>query len=115
MHEIDCSVSLPSYPKVIVDGKTIIIIDEDGKKQIWDEAIDPRTAESIAHEIELGLKSIVHVRNGLLSYLGKATDELLLSEVSLDDLEWIIGDAYNDVFRVLDEYLAEISYRVRNR
>jgi hypothetical protein len=38
-----------------------------------------------------------------------------LSGVSLDDLEWIVSDAYNDVFRVLEEHLIEMSFRVNNR
>ena len=74
--------NLPDYPKAFVEGCQVIIIDEEGKRSIWEREHDPVAAQEAAEEIEKGLKSIHHARRRIIEALEITVRELGAVDVS---------------------------------
>lgn len=108
-------ISLPPYPKVVLDGDAIVIIDENNERQIWDYESDHRLAEEVAREIEIALRSISYIRSRLLELFEEVADGLMENGVPADMMDWIIGDAYYDVSRKLPDLLTRLVYNSKNR
>jgi hypothetical protein len=98
-----------------LDGDAIVIIDENDKRQIWDYEADHLVAESIAREIEIGLRSISYTKSKLLELFEDVTDGLLENGVPADMMDWIIGDAYYDVSKILPDLLTRLVHNSKNR
>lgn len=107
--------ALPPYPKVTLDGDAIVIIYENEEREVWDYEANRAVAETIAEDIEVGLKSIHYVRSLLLEFLDDVADELLALNVPVDVLEDAIEDAFSDVYRKLPEITKGFSQKAEKR
>ena len=85
---------VPDYPKALVEGCLVIIIDEEGKRNVWGREADPLTAHEVAEEIEQGLKSIHHARRRLVEALETTVRELGEMDVPEGLLVESICEAY---------------------
>jgi hypothetical protein len=80
---------LPPYPQVEVLDDEIIIIGEDGDREIWDTEEDEIKAIAIASTLELELKAIMYVKYHLASYLSKLSGDLKefnIVDANIDDI-----------------------------
>jgi len=107
--------ALPPYPKVALDGDAIVIIYENEEREVWDYEANRAVAETIAEDIEVGLKSIHYVRSLLLEFLDDVADELLALNVPVDVLEDAIEDAFSDVYRKLPEITKGFTLKAEKR
>lgn len=92
---------LPDFPKVEIRGRSIYIIYEDGREELWGEEIRRSVAISTAKEIELGLKAIKYGKD----YLAKSLNDLMLDFIELgipvEYIDSIIEKGYSDLTKLL--------------
>ncbi len=101
--------SLPDFPKAIAQGRSVIILYEDGTKQIWSEEVDEFEANRVAEEIQRGLQLRYYVRFDMYNYLNGLVEKLQSLDVPKDELEDIIFEGYrglNKVFNQLWQFLS---------
>lgn len=97
---------LPSYPKVEVLDDEIIIIGEDGDREIWDTEKDEIKAIAIASNLELELKAIMYVKYHLASYLSKLSGDLKefnIVDANIDDILYEGYKSLSNWFIQLDD------------
>ena len=97
---------LPSYPKVEVLDDEIIIIGEDGDREIWDTEKDEIKAIAIASTLELELKAIMYVKYHLASYLSKLSGDLKefnIVDANIDDILYEGYKSLSNWFIQLDD------------
>ena len=97
---------LPSYPKVEVLDDEIIIIGEDGDREIWDTEEDKIKAVSIASNLELELRAIMYVKFHLANYLSKLSRDLKefnIVEANIDDILYEGYKSLSNWFIELDD------------
>lgn len=107
--------ALPSYPRVVVNDGAIVIIYENEEREVWDYEANRAVAETVAEDIEVGLRSIYYVRSLLLEFLDDVADELLALNVPMYLLEDAIEDAFTDVYRKLPEITKGFSQKAEKR
>lgn len=95
--------SLPDFPKVIVQGRSVIILYEDGTKQIWSEEDDESEANRVAEEIQRGLQLRYYVRYDMYKYLNRLVEKLHSLDVPRDELEDIIFEGYRGLNKVFNQ------------
>lgn len=88
---------LPSYPKVEVLDDEIIIIGEDGDREIWDTEEDEMKAIAIASTLELELKAIMYVKFHLASYLSKLSRDLKEFNIVEENIDDILYEGYKSL------------------
>ena len=88
---------LPSYPKVEVLDDEIIIIGEDGDREIWDPEKDEIKAIAIASNLELELKAIMYVKFHLASYLSKLSRDLKEFNIVEGNIDDILYEGYKSL------------------
>ncbi len=66
---------LPEYPKVLVDGKAVVIHYEDGNKEVWGYEPNEKLANEIASDIETGLKAIDYVTFEIVKKLNEIAEQ----------------------------------------
>jgi CheY-like chemotaxis protein len=91
------SIDLPEYPKVVVKGKAIYIVHEDGKEEFWGEEERRSVALQAAKEIELGLKAIKYGKNFLADSLNELMYDLMDLGIPIEYLDNIIEKGYGDI------------------
>jgi len=97
-------VTLPEYPKTEVRGRSVIVIYEDGKEQIWSEEPDEVKAYQVAEEIQWGLQLRHYVSDNLGRHMDKITESLLDMNVPVEEIEDIVFEGYrslNKFFKML--------------
>jgi hypothetical protein len=95
---------LPSYPKVEVLDDEIIIIAEDGDREIWDTEENEIKALAIANNLELELRAIMYVKFHLATYLSKLSNDLKEFNV----LEANISDILYEGYKSLGSWFIEL-------
>ena len=95
--------SLPDFPKAIAQGRSVIILYEDGAKQIWSEEDDEHEANRVAEEIQRGLQLRYYVRFDMYNYLNGLVEKLLSLDVPRDELEDIIFEGYRGLNKVFNQ------------
>ncbi len=88
---------LPSYPKVEVLDDEIIIIGEDGDREIWDTEEDEIKAIAIASNLELELKAIMYVKYHLANYLSKLSRDLKEFNIVEGNIDDILYEGYKSL------------------
>ena len=98
---------LPDYPKVEVRGRSIYIIYEDGREELWGEENRRSLALSIAKEIEFGLKAIKYGKD----YLAKSLNDLMFDFMELgvpvEYIDSIVEKGYSDLTKLLTKLADE--------
>ena len=97
-------VNLPEYPQTEVRGRSVIILYEDGLKQIWSEEPDEVKAYQVAEEIQWGLQLRHYVSDNLRRQIDEISETLLDMNVPLEEIEDIIFEGYrslNKFFKML--------------
>ncbi len=90
-------IRLPEYPKVEVRETSIVIIEDDGSKQIWGQEGDRTRALDIAVEMQAELRAIHYVKNCLAVYLSKLAEDLEGFDISKEHLDEIIFEGYKSL------------------
>ena len=67
--------NLPEYPKVLVDGKAVVIHYENGSKEVWGYEPNEKLASEIASDIETGLKAIDYVTFEVVKKLNEIAEQ----------------------------------------
>ena len=88
---------LPSFPKVEVLDDEIIIIGEDGDREIWDTEEDEMKAITIASTLELELKAIMYIKFHLASYLSKLSRDLKEFNIVEENIDDILYEGYKSL------------------
>lgn len=88
---------LPEYPKTEVRGSTILILYENGSEEIWGYEPNPTIAAEVAHDIELGLKSIDYVAFEITKRLTTIATELATFGVPPEYTGEYIEEGYSKV------------------
>ncbi len=87
------SLRLPETPKVIVRGKSLFIVNEEGSEEYWGNE-DEENIEEIAHEMELEMKATQWVRAELERFISDLSELMEFSEVPRRDIPDIIYEGY---------------------
>ena len=66
---------LPDTPKVIVEGKELFILYENGSKEFWGMELDDDLEET-ASKMELELRAIKWVKSEIERFIGDLTEDL---------------------------------------
>jgi hypothetical protein len=85
---------LPPYPQVEVLGDEIVIISEDGKREIWDTEKDQLKAVVVANQLELELRAIMYVKYHLVNYLSKISRDLVQFNIQKENVDDILYEGY---------------------
>ena len=93
----------PKYPRVVVDGKEIVIQYENGKKEVWGRESDITLARKIALDIELGLKAIDYVALELIELLSNIVEILEAEGVPSESINEYIWEGYSKVLKRFNE------------
>jgi len=94
-------VELPEYPKVVVRGDTIVVIDQDNNEMVWDYEEDEAKAQEIAGDIQKGLRAIRHVRRRIVELLNELMEDLIKADITFDQVEQFLFEGYGDVQKML--------------
>jgi hypothetical protein len=97
IHGEEHLLQLPSYPKVEVLDDEIIIIGEDGDREIWDTEEDEIKAIAIASNLELELRAIMYVKFHLAAYLSKLSSDLKEFNVLETNIDDILYEGYKSL------------------
>ena len=90
---------LPEYPKVMVEGTTVIIHYENGEKEVWGYEPDRKIADKTAKEIELGLQSINFVSLELLKTLNEIFEQLEALGIPSEFVSDYVCEGYRKVLK----------------
>ena len=102
------ALDLPEFPRAMVEGRSVFIIDEDGRESFWGEEETAERAREVADEIQLELRAMRYVRMKLRRALDEVAEELSELEISQESLDKII---YEGCFG-LQKLLIELSKTV---
>ena len=91
------SLQFPAYPTVEVHDDEIIIVGEDGDKEIWDVEEDQLKAYVIAEELELELKAILYVKYHLANYISKLANDLVQLNIQKGHINDIVYEGYKSL------------------
>ena len=97
--------ALPDTPKVIVRGKELFIIKEDGSEEFWGSEAD-ENIEEIAFQMEMELRSLKWVKHELERVLSDLTEIMNFTDVSPDQIPNIVFEGYRSLlfcFKRIDE------------
>lgn len=85
---------LPLFPQVeVLDGE-IVIISEDGEREIWDTEVDQLKAVVVANQLELELRAIMYVKYHLVNYLSKIARDLVQFNIQKEYVDDILYEGY---------------------
>ena len=104
-HKITSYSSLPNTPKVIVKGKDLFIVNEDGSEEFWGSEADENIDE-IASQMELELRAVKWVKCELEKVIGDLTEIMRYSDVPYDQVPNIVFEGYRSLlfsFKKIDE------------
>jgi hypothetical protein len=93
----------PEYPKAFSDGLAIIIRYGNGAEEIWGYESDIKSAEKVAKEIELGLRSIDYVSMELMRFLNDAGDQLETRGVPPEHVNEYVWEGYRKVLKLFND------------
>ncbi len=93
------------YPRVVVDGEAIIIIDEKEDKEVYCYESDGTVARKIAEELQLELRSIGHIKSRFNGFMRDVAHELRSIGLPPKVLENIFEEVYTEIYRNLPTYL----------
>ncbi|MEE9458427.1 MAG: hypothetical protein V3V84_01545 [Candidatus Bathyarchaeia archaeon] len=85
---------LPLYPQVEVLDDEIVIISEDGEREIWDTEEDQLKATVVANQLELELRAIMYVKYHLVNYLSKIARDLVQFNIQKEYIDDILYEGY---------------------
>lgn len=97
----DDDVKLPDYPRVEVRGRSIFIVHEDGREELWGEEDRRSTALATAREVELGLRAIKYGKDYLARALNELMYDLMELGIPVEYLDSIIEKGYGDLRSLL--------------
>ena len=100
--------TLPQYPWVSANGRTVTIHWEGKKEEVWGEEESDTEASEVAAEMESELRATKYVTARLLSLMGSLNDELIDLGVDQQQVENALWDGYR---RILGTF-AELDNRV---
>ncbi len=100
MDSFSCpKLTLPPYPKVVVENDAIVIIYENDGREVWSYESDGAATRRIARELELELKSISYIKSRLREFMREVADELLSMGLPTGVLENTFDEAFSDIYR----------------
>ena len=97
---------LPEHPRTEVRDANIVIIYENGSEEIWGYEADVTTAKAVAHDIELGLKSINYVTLEMTKRLSNISDELVGFGVPREYTNDYISEGYSKIAKWFNQLRA---------
>jgi hypothetical protein len=103
-------IHLPLYPQVEVLDDEIVIISEDGEREIWDTEEDQLKAAVVANQLELELRAIMYVKNHLANYLSKIARDLVQFNIQKENVDDILYEGYLSLSKLFIE-LEDINAR----
>ena len=101
---------LPDYPKVEVRGRSIYIVYEDGKEELWGTESRRSIALNTAREVELGLRAIKYGKDYLAKSMNELMYDLMELGVPVEYLDSIIEKGYKDLTKLLTKLAEEKSF-----
>ena len=100
---------LPDSPRVIVRGRKLFIVDEDGREEFW--GYEPEdTAVETARQMEIELKAANWVKSEIERFLFELTQLIKTSEVPEKDVPDIIFEGYRSLlfsFKKIHDYFSQ--------
>lgn len=97
--------SLPDTPKVIVRGKELFIVNEDGSEEFWGSEAD-ENIEEIASQMEMELRAVKWVKRELERVISDLTEIMRYTDVPHDQIPNIVFEGYRSLlfcFKKIDE------------
>jgi hypothetical protein len=94
-------VELPKFPRVLVKGTEIFIIDERGQERFWGNEVDMKSAFKIAEEVQKELRAMRYVKNKLSETLSEIGEELVDFGISLNRIDNIIYEGCFEIQKIL--------------
>ena len=97
--------SLPDTPKVIVRGKELFIVNEDGSEKFWGSEAD-ENIEEIASQMEMELRAVKWVKRELERVISDLTEIMRYTDVPHDQIPNIVFEGYRSLlfcFKRIDE------------
>jgi hypothetical protein len=100
---VEPSLHLPRYPQVEVLDDEIVIISEDGEREIWDTEEDQLKAAVVADQLELELRAIMYVKHHLGNYLSKIARDLVQFNIQRENVDDILYEGYLSLSKLFIE------------
>ena len=101
---------LPDFPKVEVRGRSIFIVYEDGREELWGTESRRSIALNTAREVELGLRAIKYGKDYLAKSMNELMYDLMELGVPVEYLDSIIEKGYKDLTKLLTKLAEEKSF-----
>ena len=86
----------PDTPKVVVRGKGLYILYEDGSEEFWGLEIES-DIEEIAAKMEMELRAVKWVKNEIVRVIGDLTEIMMYTDVPEQEIPYIIFDGYRSL------------------
>jgi hypothetical protein len=99
------------YPRVVVDGEAIVIIDEKDDREVYGYESDGTVARKIAEELQLELRSMGHIKSRFNGFMRDVADELHSIGLPPKVLENIFEEVYSEIYRNLSTYVRTLTRR----
>lgn len=97
------------YPRVVVDGDAIVIIDENDDREVYGYESDGTVARKIAEELQLELRSMGHIKTRFNEFMRAVSDELHSMGLPPKVLENIFEEVYSEIYRNLPTYVRTLA------
>ncbi len=97
------ALDLPEFPRVVVEGRSVFVVDEDGRESFWGEEETPERAREVADEIQLELRAMRYVGMKLRRALDEIAEDLSGLEISRESLDTIIYEGCFGLQKLLIE------------
>ena len=97
--------SLPDTPKVIVRGKELFIVNNNGTEEFWGSETDGNI-EEIASKMEMELRAVKWVKHELERIISDLTEIISYTDIPSDRIPNIIFEGYRSLlfsFKRIDE------------
>jgi len=97
--------ALPDTPKVVVRGKELFIVKEDGSEEFWGSEGD-ENIEEIAFRMEMELRAVKWVKRELERVISDLTEIMSYTGVPHDQIPNIVFEGYRSLlfcFKKIDE------------
>ena len=88
---------LPSYPRAEARGNQVLIIQEDGRSNLWGTECSNYVAKRAADDIQLSLRAINYVKKAMVEKLNEISDDLVEVGIPEEYVGHFILEGYESI------------------
>lgn len=88
---------LPSYPRAEARGNQVLIIQEDGRSNLWGTECSNYVAKRAADDIQLSLRAINYVKKAMVEKLNEISDDLVEAGIPEEYVGHFILEGYESI------------------